>query len=133
MECVVGYCEFSSPSPSPLGPGALNVYGARCCIEDNTFANCPLGVYVGPGGDGTLIESNQFTGGGGGGGAAGGAILIDGSVSRCMCVCNCAQGFDASVSPYNFGSSSHGPVVFCPPGDMSAVSSSSHPWSNLAC
>jgi hypothetical protein len=132
MDCVVGYCEFRSSVPSPTGPAALSV-GARCCVEENSFSNCPLCVYVGPGGDGTLIDSNQFCGSGGGTAGAGGAVFVDASVHGCMCQCNCAQGYDASVSPFSFGGSSHGPIAVCPQGDVSAVASSSHPLSNIVC
>lgn len=133
-QCNVGYCVFASMLPSPVSSAALTISGGRCCVEENSFTNCPLGVMVTTGGDGSMIDCNQFTGDGGGTGVPSMAVMVDGSVSRCVCTCNCAQGYDASISPFSFGSSSHGPIAVCPSGDMSvSSSSSSHPLCNVVC
>jgi parallel beta-helix repeat protein len=132
-ECVVCSNEVSSCTSPPGGVArAIYLFGGQCCVEDNSISNCPLGIYVDAGGNGSLIESNVIYGGGGGGGGAGGAIYIDPSVTRCMCLCNCAPGWPAGTA-FSMGSSSHGPIADCPPGDISAVAGSSHPWSNVTC
>ncbi|HYE62522.1 MAG TPA: hypothetical protein VD997_11060 [Phycisphaerales bacterium] len=131
MQCNVGYCVFSNTVPSPVSSAALTITGGRCCIEENSFSNCPIGIHVAPGADGCLIDGNQFAGGGGGSGSVSMAVVVDSSVTRCLCTCNCAQGYDAASPPFDFGSSSFGPITMCPPGDIRPANGSSNPWSNL--
>jgi hypothetical protein len=125
--CVVTDNEFIAcdGSGGGGGGGAISCRGFRCQIDDNTCSSCPIGIYIFGGAEGCCCDGNQISS------PTVAGMVVDASVSSCLCTDNACTGVPGGAVPFAFGSTARGPVVDATGGgDISLLPGSSHHCAN---
>jgi hypothetical protein len=125
-QCVITENELTNcdGSGGGGGGGAITLRGPRCQADDNTCSSCNIGVCVLAGAEGCCCDGNQIFS------PSVAAMVVDASVASCLCTDNACTGAPPGAVAFVFGSASHGPVVVCQGGDISAIPASSHHCAN---